>query len=85
MLASGGLALRHATSAGGSTLPATALLSAGSLSVLGGAGLCWSAASVDPMPPKWLGMLRPIDLVAGVDPKRGSDLGFRLPLWRVAF
>lgn len=65
------------------TLPSTLLATTGAMAVGGGVALLWtthpdSNVALKLAPPA-------LDLVAGRDPKRGSDLGLRLPLWRTSF
>lgn len=77
----GGVVAHRAS--GAWTLPSTLLATTGAMSVGGGVVLLWkthpdSNVALKLAPPA-------LDLVAGRDPKRGSDLGLRLPLWRTSF
>jgi hypothetical protein len=60
-------------------------MASGLVSTGGGLWFAWHGSRMASMPDA--GRVRPpgLDLAAGLDPKRGSDLGVRLPLWRVRF
>jgi hypothetical protein len=66
-------------------LPSTWLMATGLASTGGGLGLLWQGSSAARLPD--VANVRPpgLDLAAGLDPRRGSDLGLRLPVWRMRF
>lgn len=66
-------------------LPSTWLMASGLVATGSGLGLLWRGSASSRLPD--IARVRPpgLDLVAGLDPKRGSDLGVRVPLWRMSF
>ena len=77
----GGVIARHP--GGEWTLPSTILAGSGAICVGGGVALLWKSHRETVFSHR----LAPpgLDLVAGRDPKRGSDLGLRIPVWRTTF